>query len=527
MASNVFVVDSSLKRTQIKVTPSTTLKEVLDQACRNKKLKPEEFMLKTQNGKTVDLSQPFRLSGLTAGAKLQLTQASRSTGVVNLALQLPDNIEGGGRRVSDKFPSTTSLWLVLRKYEDGVAGSGQRLNLTQRGVPSSESGAGRMMYEQPCLQIMGRTLESFEDLQKTLAQVGLNSGSVLMRLSFKRGGQPLEEAMQEISKYFVSAQSAEPAAGAAASAPPTNDGPADRSVPNADAENAAAPVEGAAGNEPNEDVPMTEGPTAPVVENDVLASSSETPAQPSSEPSQQQPSNTINGISVYRPPSSGTPAAAQMADDPTGFEPSIDQAKAHQAAIARNTRNQRLLSDKELEEQETAKRDRLTTVQSVQVRVRYPDQSMIETTCAASETGADLYTKVRGTLAAGDAEPFELRFLGPKGQQTVPDSPSIRLVRDLGFRGKILVTLAWGQDVSPQTRQGPSLKEEYRSRATDLKVDLQQQQHESQQSSGGGKEGQGEDKAAQAEKQGGKKKGGSGGGDVEAKMKKFLGFGRK
>ncbi|KAI7364269.1 hypothetical protein KC354_g5813 [Hortaea werneckii] len=527
MASNVFVVDSSLKRTQIKVTPSTTLKEVLDQACRNKKLKPEEFMLKTQNGKTVDLSQPFRLSGLTAGAKLQLTQASRSTGVVNLALQLPDSIEGGGRRVSDKFPSTTSLWLVLRKYEDGVAGSGQRLNLTQRGVPSSESGAGRMMYEQPCLQIMGRTLETFEDLQKTLAQVGLNSGSVLMRLSFKRGGQPLEEAMQEISKYFVSAQSAEPAASAATSAQSTNDGPADRSVPNADAENAAAPVEGAAGKEPNEDVPMTDGPTAPVVENDVLASSSETPAQPSSEPQQQQqPSNTINGISVYRPPSSGTPAAAQMADDPTGFEPSIDQAKAHQAAIARNTRNQRLLSDKELEEQETAKRERLTTVQSVQVRVRYPDQSMIETTCAASETGADLYTKVRGTLAASGDEPFELRFLGPKGQQTVPDSSSVRLVRDLGFRGKILVTLAWGQDVSPQTKQGPSLKEEYRSRATDLKVDLQQQSQQSS-SSLGGKEGQGGggEEAAQSEKAEGKKKGG--GGDVEAKMKKFLGFGRK
>merc|ERR1711939_472718 len=219
------------------------------------------------------------------------------------------------------------------------------------------------------------------------------------------------------------------------------------------------------------------------------------------------------------------PAAAQMADDPTGFEPSIDQAKAHQAAIARNTRNQRLLSDKELEEQETAKRDRLTTVQSVQVRVRYPDQSMIETTCAASETGADLNAKVRGTLAAGEAEPFELRFLGPKGQQTVPDASSVRLVRDLGFRGKILVTLAWGQDVSPQARQGPSLKEEYRSRATDLKVDLQQQSQ--QPSSSGGKEGQGGggEEAAQSEMKEGKKKGG--GGDVEAKMKKFLGFGRK
>ncbi|KAI6897734.1 hypothetical protein KC348_g17651 [Hortaea werneckii] len=47
----------------------------------------------------------------------------------------------------------------------------------------------------------------------------------------------------------------------------------------------------------------------------------------------------------------------------------------------------------------------------------------------------------------------------------------------------------------------------------------QQQQQQSQQSSGGGKE-----EAVQPEKAEGKKKGG---GDVEAKMKKFLGFGRK
>lgn len=516
MASNVFVVDSSFKRTQVKVSPSMPLKEVLDEACRSRKLKPEEYMLKTQNNKTVDLSQPFRLSGLTAGAKLQLTQASRSTGVVSMALQLPDGVEGGGRRVQDKFPSSTSLWLVLRKYEDGVAGSGQRLNLTQRGVPSSEShGAGRLLYEQPCIHVMGRSLETFEDLQKTLAQLGLNNGSVMMRLTFKSSEQPLEEAMREITGYFTSVESV-PAGthedSTQADARRGQHGPVDTTMPDASAENAAAPEEGVAGKEPNKDLTAQDGPTAPVVENDVLASSSETAAQATP-----PPSNSINGIAVYRPPSSSTPAAAQMPDDPAVFEPSIDQARAHQAAIARNTRNQRLASDKELEEQEAARREQLANVQSVQVRVRYPDQSMIETTVYASETAADLYDKVQGTLAAQD-EGFELRCLGPKGQQTVPKSPQQRLVRDLGFKGKVLVTLAWAPGASLKARQGPSLKEEYRSRAKELKVDLASQQAQGQQAH---KEAMAKPESEKAE---GKKKGG---GDVEAKMKKFLGFGRK
>lgn len=205
MASNVFVLDSAFKRTQVKVTPGTHMRNVLEEACKARKWDPESYALKTQTNKTVDLSQPFRLSGLTSGAKLTLIQASRSPSVVNVALQLPES-EGGGR-LSDKFPSTTSLWLVLRKYEDAVAGQPPRkLNLTQRGVPPTQSaGSGRLEYEQPCLHLLGRNLESFVDLQKTLAQLGLNSGSVLIRLSFKSVGQPLDEAMQEIEQYFSAA----------------------------------------------------------------------------------------------------------------------------------------------------------------------------------------------------------------------------------------------------------------------------------------------------------------------------------
>lgn len=524
MSASVFVIDAALKRTVVKVTPGKVLSEVLEEACRAKKLNPDEYTLKTQNNKPVDLSQPFRLSGLTAGAKLQLTQASRSTGVVSVALQLPES-EGGGR-FTDKFPSNTSLWQVLRKFEEGVAGQAQRkLNLTQRGVPSDSSGAGRLMYEQPSLNLMSRNVESFTDLQKTLAQLGMNGGSILMRLSFKNSGQPLEEAMADISGYFKSMETGSTGGGAsetqeAHGVHAAGDGSSSSAL-NAAADNAGAPMEGEAGPEPNdEDVEMTPAPpVAPVVENDVIASSSETNTQPPAAPSTPQ-QNTYNGVSVYRAPSNSTPAAALEEDDPSTFEPSIAHAKAHQAALERSGRNTRLLSDKELEEQEAQRQAALATVQTVTVRVRYPDQSMIETTMHASENSADLYQKVRDTLTHA-AEPFELRFIGNKGNQSLPDDAGKRLVRDFGFRGKVLVTFAWLPEASLQARQAPALKDEYRSHAQDLNVDL---------SAFRAKPEDGGSSSTAAQKPEAAKKEGSGkgrGGDVEAKMKKFLGFGRK
>jgi tether containing UBX domain for GLUT4 len=524
MASSVYVVDSSLKRTQIKVTPGKYLREVLEEACKTRRLNPESWVLKSQDGKkTIDLSQPFRLSGLSPGAKLQLVQGSKSPSVVTVALQLPES--EGNKRLQDKFPSTTSLWLVLRKFEDAVAGGQQKINLTQRAVPANiGSGSGRLEYEQPCLNLMGRNQETFADLQKTLAQLGFNSGNVMIRLNFKSSGQPLEEAMKEIERYF---SAADPAPAGAQGSEGAHAGPSAgvmESKPDASADNGAVPADGDAGPEPAEpvDATMEDAPTAQTVEDDVIASSTETAVPPTSfsekpptEPAS-PPSNVVNGITVYRPSSSSTPAAALQEDDPATYEPSIEHAKAHQAALQRSTRNTRLLSDKEIEEQEATRQASLALVQTVQVRVKYPDQSMIETEINASDTAADLYAKVQGTLAQSP-EPFELRTIGNKGFETIPNKSTKRLVRDLGFRGRMLVTLVWSPEASAKARQGPSLKDEYRSRAQELKVELQTQQSA------------GEESHRTAMKQPDKKDPGKGGtpGNIEDKMKKFLGFGKK
>jgi tether containing UBX domain for GLUT4 len=259
MASNVYVVDSTFHKTLIKVTPGTYMREVLEEACKKKKLNPESYLLKVNDGKkTLDLSQPFRLSGLASGAKLQLVQGSRSASVVSVALQLPES--EGGRRLQDKFASTTSLWLVLRKFEDAVAGGAQsqKLNITQRATPLNVgSGAGRLEYEQPCLNVMGRTLETFADLQKTLAQIGV-SGSTMIRLTYKPSRKPLEEAMREIGQYFSDADgtSSTTAKGEGAHAAPAK---ASSSIPDASPETPDVPLGGDPAEPP--DVPMEDAST--------------------------------------------------------------------------------------------------------------------------------------------------------------------------------------------------------------------------------------------------------------------------
>lgn len=47
-----------------------------------------------------------------------------------------------------------------------------------------------------------------------------------------------------------------------------------------------------------------------------------------------------------------------------------------------------------------------------------------------------------------------------------------RLIEDLGWQGRVLVTVLWGDDAGVEVRQGPSLKNEFRVKAENLKVDL-------------------------------------------------------
>ncbi|KAF2156879.1 hypothetical protein K461DRAFT_272971 [Myriangium duriaei CBS 260.36] len=545
MASHVFVIDSSARRQQVKTSPGTYLRDVLEEACKKFGKDPEQFVLtdSSRPPKTLDLSLTLRLSGLVNGARLQLVQASRSPSVINVALKLPPSV-GGGQRLQDKFPSNTSLWLVLRKFEEAVAGGSQKLNLTQRGVPSTESGPGRLEYEQPVVKIMQRELADFIGLQKSLAQLGYNNGSVLLQLDFKRTGIPMEEAVTKISQYFgapdptapieqasqATSQIQEQSAPAGAHAGSVADM---SSVPNVDAENAAAPTDSETAPEPSEDLAMPDAPSAPsevqpAEETGLIASSTITPAQPVSEAttstSQTTPSRTpdpspapTDSISVYKPPSGPTPRAALQSSSESDFIPTIEHAHAHQAVLNRAAQNQRLLSDAEVAAEASRKQDALQSVHAATVRVRFPDQMQVDLTVDSDATAASLYARVADMLHDSGLG-FELRYTGAKGAPVTlareGAEAAKKLIRGLGWKGRVLVTMVWAPDV-PLEKRGRVLKDSLVGQAKELSVPTPV--------AGGDISAKGVGDRVEKPKEQGK---GGNKGDLEAKMKKFLGFGK-
>ncbi|KAF4160857.1 hypothetical protein CNMCM6936_008615 [Aspergillus lentulus] len=472
MSSHVVVLDSTARRATIKTTPGKHLTDILQEACAKLGLNASQYGLKYK-GKQLDLSLVFRLSGLASGAKLELVQLSRSPSIVTVALQLPEAEARGvpNGRLLDKFPSTTTLWLVLRKFEAGVAGGGPTRNFTGRGVPvasAGNEGSGRLFYETPVVQIMGRELSTFEALQKSLAQLGFNSGNVLVRLSFRRTEEPLEVAMVKIQDYFKAFEDAalEPQDAAAAPAQPktiTESQPLQQ-VPSAEHAEPLDAAAAAATPAPSAQVPE------PVSHPSIASTEPSAVIQPSSRP-----------VTVFSAPSNTTPQAAQMTYNEDDYIPSVDQAQAHQRRLNAASRPIRLPTDAEIAAKAAEEEEKRAAVREVDVKVRLPDQSQIVSKFGQQDTGATLYGFVRSCLSEQFASerfiltsfPAGAPGLGAKKiQSIIPDTDQTFLIKDLGMIGRVLVTFSWDASASPAARstRASLLKPELRNQAQELKV---------------------------------------------------------
>ena len=411
------------------------------------------------NNRPVDLSRTFRQTGLSSGAKLELVVASRSPSVVSIALQLPQSLASAvpGGRLMDKFPSDTTLWLILRKFESN---GGSNLNFTARGITeiqSGTSGAGRIFYEMPVLNIMGRELSTFGDLQKTLGQLGFNGGSALIRLDFKKTEQPLEEAMAEIGQYFKESAPGDSSATKADMAPGEELETVTSAIarlPSAEPtykEQSSAAVQGTtegASADPADSITPLKRP-APLTPEELLG--------PDQRP-----------IAVYSAPSSHTPKAALQPHNDSDYEPTIAHAKLHQSRLQTSSQNKRLLSDAENEKLEKEQVARSSAAKEVSIKIRFPDQASIVSPFKADETGADLYKYVIDVIV-GENEPFKLVWTN-KGPHTVPKDGDKKLIKDLGFEGRMLVNFLWEDGASETVRKQPVLKPQFAQSAKELTV---------------------------------------------------------
>lgn len=386
---------------------------------------------------------------------------SRSPSIVTVALQLPESEARGAPngRIVDKFPSTTTIWLVLRKFEAGVAGGGPVRNLTARGVPANMGGdtdSGRLFYEIPVLQILERELSSFTDLQKTLAQLGFNSGNVLIRLSFRRTDEPLEEAMIKIGEYFKGSEEVAPA-------------PAQTQAP-------AASTEATMHKPPQE--PLETAPPAKAGELPPAAAADQG-GPPLHAPTEEvaSASTSHRPITVYSPPSASTPSSAQIPHIEEDYIPSAEHAKAHQKLLNQTSRPQRLPTDAEIAAKAAAEEKRRSEIREVDVKVRFPDQSQVVAKFGPSDTGQSLYGFVRSCLAPAFAkEKFFLNvFLNTMAARTphaqaIPEADKL-LIKDLGLAGRVLVNFTWPDATATAQRRTDILRPELRSRAQELKVE--------------------------------------------------------
>jgi len=380
------------------------------------------------------------------------------------------------------------------------------------------TGAGRLCYEMPVVNVLGRDLASFTDLQKTFGQLGLNSGSALLRLSYRPTDQPLEEAMTTISQYFQ-------AVGESKSTTDTSQGgPQAESRFESDSGTLVQPDKLVRHPNPNYD-PIK---TTPPIKDELISVyspdglpesvSAQSSPNPVATPVLQVPTKSPTSqseITIFRPPSSSTPLAASASPyNEADYIPTIAHAMSHQSRLGSESRNRRLPSDKELEVQEEARITALMEIKEIVVALRFPDQSRAQKTFGTEATAADLYATCRELMERKNDEDFSLKTVGQKGVPILLREHGSRLIGDLAWRGKVLVTVVWGDNVSGEARKAASLKEEYREQARELRVEVEMTVGEALLNEKDDEVNRGTlDEKAQ---------GASGGVEKEAKMMKFL-----
>lgn len=364
---------------------------------------------------------------------------------------------------------------------------------------SGASGSGRLNYEMPVITVMPSHKEqsNFVELQQTLSQLGFDSGSALLKLTFKNSGTPLEEAMAQITEYFSTEKPAvagTEATNATATSQETSIPVSVQTAPEVEEINAGEAIrkdEPEPDTEPMEvdvqpavePVSEPEGPLPSSAANDisshspaatVAAATLIAPSVPSDIlTSSQQSSERPRNVQIFSASSSSTPQAARNTFNENDYLPTMEHAKSHQAALLAKTRNTRLLSDKELDEQEKARQDKIkaSAEKGGALRIRMPDGTLIQMDLTKADTADGLYDFVKGFLEK-KTEPFKLNYTSPTGRLVLVPQDNKRLIQDLRFFNNELITFQWAENASAEARASrKTLSEEWQAKAQTLKVE--------------------------------------------------------
>jgi len=288
----------------------------------------------------------------------------------------------------------------------------------------------------PAVRVANRELAKFDELKKTLEEMGLN-GRELLTIRFLPTEIPYEDALMEIAGMSndstfetVSGQGSamEPAAGK----PTVEKVEEDVVMPNTPAETSTTAAE----------------PSS--IQTAVVAESSTSTSQ-------------VPKVTVFQPSSSAVPTAAMLDVPDSAYDIGIAELRKIKDSYHAAAQPQRLLSDRELAEKDAAMRQEIERIHALKIKVRFPDGYISQQELEGSATARDLYTMVRSTLRYPN-EPFILRI--PPRDNIHDDSR--RLTLDLRLRSGTSLYLSWSGEASARARSEPALRDELLAAAMEL-----------------------------------------------------------
>ena len=166
---SVTVLAPNGRRQNVKVTPNTTILQVLEEVCKKQGFKAEEYDI-THHNKALDATSIMRYTGLPNNAQLEMAAArkTRAESRVKVGLALES-----GDRVMGEFDPSDSLWHVVKT------------------LCPDEAEADELADILPVIFYLGREECGTENLERTtLRSLGLTSGGAILRF-FKKTPEEL------------------------------------------------------------------------------------------------------------------------------------------------------------------------------------------------------------------------------------------------------------------------------------------------------------------------------------------------
>ncbi|KAJ3276184.1 Tether containing UBX domain for GLUT4 [Terramyces sp. JEL0728] len=332
-----------IKKFTTKTTPATTLQSIIDQAC-------EKFDLKSSQGYVhkKDLlpnSTSIRFANLPAGAKLNLKfiGVGKSTSV-QVALQTEEH----GRMMAT-FPSTAKLWGILVYFEQRNG-----INLTRQSKGN---------YLMPVIVFMNKEYASIGLLQeKSLKDLGLESGSGSLRLYLHETQNPIDFYLQEIERATVEIKDDLKEVVSLAPTPKAIETPSNTPLPSLAVQKPDEQEKPSTGTKTEEKIELVG-----------------------------------NGAKLYRPPPDSI--SAHKIELPLSFF-EISSAELRMAfeshkAQAAHHENKPLMTQKMREREEKLKQEKYP---KTMIRVRMPDRTIFEATFLSTQKVSDLFDLVKSKL---------------------------------------------------------------------------------------------------------------------------------